>query len=744
MARVLFDGVVQGVGFRPFIYRAAVDHGLAGYVRNLGAKGVEVVVEGSGDEIRSFINTVEEGPPLSEVRELKVEWGSPRGFEGFSISGSSEDGSGSGVVPPDTAICSDCLMDIHGEGRFSGYWATSCVNCGPRFCVLRKMPYDRENTSMSSFELCSDCKDDYNDPGDRRYHAQTIACAECGPSHYRVPGCSEEPIKSVAEDILDGDIVAVKGAGGTHLVCLAREKEVRVLRDRLDRESQPFAVMAPDIESVGRFARLSDVEREVLSSNRRPIVLLEKKRPFKLAGNLSPQLHTIGVMLPYSGTHQLLFNWVDRPVVMTSGNMPGRPMHIKNDEILSMLGDVADSFLLHDREIVNRCDDSVLRMHGDKKRFIRRSRGFVPESIELPVSSSSVLGLGPMLDNTVAVGFEGDCVVSQYIGDLDNPDVFSYYRDSIERLLDITGLGFPETIVRDLHPQYKSSVYAEEIGDPVKVQHHHAHIASVMGEHSLRRVIGIAVDGAGYGEDGSVWGGEVLYSELDGYEKVGGLSSSLMPGGDLAAVYPSRMVAGILYPDDGLRGVLEGLWFKGGEKEIDILLRQLEQDVNVFRTSSAGRFLDAVSALLGVCYKRGYEGEPAMKLEALASRGDALDIDIPFKESEGGLFVDSRRLLRRIIGLKDRAPNRDVAATAQTALARGLTEIALMKAREYGVDAIAVSGGVSYNEMFMKEVGRLVDESPFDFFVNEKLPPGDGGVSYGQVVVGSSLSGDGD
>ncbi|WGI16723.1 carbamoyltransferase HypF [Methanonatronarchaeum sp. AMET-Sl] len=740
-AEILVDGVVQGVGFRPFVYRSAVALGLDGFVRNLGAMGVEVVVEGERAEIESFIDCLRsDGPPLSDVREVEVSWGGVEGLSGFDIAGSSGEGSGAGVVPPDTAVCGDCLDDIRGGGRFGGYWATSCVNCGPRFTVVEDLPYDRENTSMSVFEMCSACREEYRDPGDRRYHAQTIACPDCGPTIYRVPSCDDSPIRVVARDILEGSVVAVKGSGGTHLVCLAEEKPVGLLRERLGRGRQPFAVMAPDLDVVEGFAEVSDVEEEVLKSIKRPIVLLEKNSSFPLPDNLAPGLHTVGVMLPYSGIHHLLFDFIDKPVVMTSGNLPGRPMHVKNDEILSELGDVCDSFLLHDREIVSRCDDSVLRLHGDNKRFIRRSRGFVPQPLGIPVSGGPVFGFGAELDNTVAIGVGGECVVSQYVGDVDSPLVFSYFKEVVQHLLDLTGCSLPELIVCDLHPGYRSSRYAREIGSPIEVQHHHAHIASVMGEHDVERVVGIAVDGAGYGEDGSVWGGEVLLAGLDSFERVGGLSNSLMPGGDAAAIYPSRMVAGILYPFDGLRDLLSGLWFRHGSDEVESVIQQLEGSFNVFRTSSAGRFLDGVAALLGVCYHRSYEGEPAMKLEAIASEGEPVSLDISFVEEDGLIKVDTRELFIDLIDLMDDYPKKDVAATAQVSLARGLAEIAVETAVEHDVDNIAVSGGVSYNKMIMDEIKSYVrgSDEGLSVLVNERVPPGDGGVSYGQVVVGAA------
>ncbi|OUJ18573.1 Hydrogenase maturation factor HypF [Methanonatronarchaeum thermophilum] len=736
----MVDGVVQGVGFRPFVYRSAVGLGLDGFVRNLGALGVEVVVEGEIDSIESLIDCIEnEGPPLSDVREVDVCWMDVEGLCGFEIAGSFDGGDGVGVVPPDTAVCSDCLNDIKRGGRFGGYWATSCVNCGPRFTVVRDLPYDRDNTSMSSFEMCGDCRSEYTDPLDRRYHAQTIACSVCGPSVFRVPGCDDDPVRVVAGDVLSGKVVAIKGCGGTHLVCLAREEPVGLLRDRLGRDSQPFAVMAPDLDVVGSFAEVGGDEREVLTSIRRPIVLLDKKRPFPLSGEIAPGLHNVGVMLPYSGIHHLLFSYLDEPVVMTSGNMPGRPMHIENDVILDELSGVVDSFLLHDREIVNRCDDSVLRLHGGNKRFIRRSRGFVPESLSIPVSGDPVLAFGAELDNTVAVGKDGECVVSQYIGDVDDPRVFGYMKEGVENLLGVTGIEMPDSVVCDLHPEYRSSRYAREVGSPVMVQHHHAHIASVMGEHDVDRVVGIAIDGAGYGLDGSVWGGEVLLAGLESFERVGGLSRSLMPGGDAAAYYPSRMVAGILYPFDGLKDVLSGLWFPHGGDEVDVVVQQLERSFNVFPTSSAGRFLDGVAALLDVCSKRSYEGEPAMKLEAVGKEGCPVDIDVPVVERDGLYRLDVREFMVKLLGLLDSYSRKDVAATAQVGLARGLVEIAVDEALDRGVDKIAVSGGVSYNELVMKEIVRYIDGvGDVDLLVNERVPPGDGGVSYGQVVVGSA------
>ncbi|MFQ5793601.1 MAG: carbamoyltransferase HypF [Candidatus Bipolaricaulia bacterium] len=749
--RITVNGIVQGVGFRPFIYRIAIANGLAGSVRNLGDAGVEIIVQGDPEDIDCFLHDLEvKQPPLSEIESLEVAAIRLNGrLTDFLILDSESGGTGSGTIPPDTAICAECVDDVRNFTRYHHYWATSCVNCGPRFTVIDRLPYDRERTSMVDFPMCSDCEAEYTDPLDRRYHAQTIACQTCGPQlSFNFDGC-EDPIGEAAGALKQGRIVAIKGIGGTHLSCDATdERAVSRLRRRRNRPMRPFALMATE-EMLSEIAIISDEELEMMRTFRRPIVILNRRNGSALASSIVPGLHNLGVMLPYSGLHYLLFDRIDFPLVMTSANMPGEPVLIENEEIEARLKEVADDFLLHDRRIVARCDDSVMRWSGGGWRLIRRSRGWAPAPIEvaLDLDCESILALGPELDVAAAVYADGRCYLSQYIGDVDNVETFNYLKQAIEHLLRITGQSMPEYIACDLHPQFMTTRLAEELGGQVTpVQHHHAHIASVLGEHDLERTVGIALDGIGYGADGRVWGGEVLIATRSDFDKVGGLSNVPMPGGDVATQYPARMVAGILYASrkysrDELRDILSRhVEFRHGTTELEVVLQQLRAGINTFETSSAGRFLDAVSALLGICDERTYEGEPAMKLESAAVAGNALDIPLNFDVDGGRKLLNVPALFEEILRLKRKRAVEDVAATAQHALARGVARIAIEAAEANRIPTISLSGGVAYNDRIASAIKAEVETAGYRFYTNEKLPCGDGGISFGQVVAAGAKS----
>lgn len=742
--KISVRGIVQGVGFRPFVYRIAVENGLFGSVKNLGDAGVEILVQGEPGQIERFLRDLElRKPPLAEIEELRIEELPLDGRElgPFRIERSQAGEGSSGTIPPDTAICAECLEDIGGNSRYRGYWATSCTNCGPRFTTIRALPYDRERTSFAEFPMCPACAREYTDPLDRRYHAQTIACPACGPRLYFNGSPDGDPILEAARALRAGRIVAIKGLGGTHLACDAtNEAVVSRLRERLGRPAQPFALMATEAQ-LPQLAEVSPKEWEMLRSPRRPIVVLNKRRGSPLAPSVAPGLHNVGVMLPYTGLHYLLFAHLTFPLVMTSANMPGRPMLIENREIEERLEGIADDFLLHDREIVARCDDSVLR-YSLGWRFIRRSRGWVPTPLELDLGEEPILALGAELNNTFTLYLDRRCYLSQHIGHVDDLETFQFLREAIAHLLAITGAKLPRVVACDLHPRFLTTRLARELGEKViPVQHHHAHIAAVLGEHGLEKAVGIAVDGVGYGTDGQIWGGEVLLAERADFRRIGGLRSVPMAGGDLATRFPARMAAGLLFAA-GVRGpelaglLQENLLFRS-PRELELVERQLERGLNLFWTSSAGRFLDAVSALLGVCSERTYEGEPAMKLEAAARGGRPIELELPFALEEGRRVLDTPALFLRLLELKVKGRHRlaDLAATAQWALAAGLARLAVQAARENGLPAIALAGGVAYNEAITHIIKSEVEQAGLRLYVNEKVPCGDGGVSFGQAVV---------
>ncbi|KXA91677.1 hypothetical protein AKJ57_00265 [candidate division MSBL1 archaeon SCGC-AAA259A05] len=739
-AEILIQGIVQGVGFRPFIYRLADDIGISGTVKNLGDAGVEVVLEGTEEDIQEFLARLrEENPPLSEIQSVIVSRSKPEGLEEFCILKSTHGGGGSGTIPPDTAMCEKCLEDMRNpDSRYHEYWATSCVDCGPRFTVIKELPYDRPRTSMEEFPMCDECESEYEDPTDRRHHAQSIACPNCGPQIFSIPP-SQNPIFKTAEVLREGGIVAIKGIGGTHLACDAfNDEAVRRLKRGLRRLHKPLAIMARDLEMIGKFASFDEKEERVLKSIRRPIVVLDQIENSPLSPEVARGLHNVGVMLPYSGVHHLLFDRIDFPIVMTSANLTGMPMIVKNNKIISELGNIADFMLLHNRKIVARCDDSVVRFSGGTKKFLRRSRGWAPSPLRLELGNEPMLALGAELDNTIALYADGNCFVSQYIGDIDNLSTFKFLENTIDHLTSITNMEVPERVTCDLHPDFITTDLAEEISkDRVRVQHHHAHLASVMGEKKIQETIGIAADGIGYGSDGTIWGGEVLHVTRSDFDRLGSLSPMLMPGGDLASKYPSRMIAGILYESSDLNEILENhAEFPGGKEEQKIVEKQVSSGFNSPTTTSAGRALDAVSSLLDVCQERTYEGEPAMKLESLAAQGTPLNLEPELESQDDRIVLNVQSLFEGLIEFEEEGKKReDIAATAQDVLARGLAEIAVDCAEDLHIDIVALSGGVAYNDAISRRIRESIKESELEFITNERLPCGDGGISLGQLVV---------
>ncbi len=739
--RIQVEGTVQGVGFRPFVYRIAVRHGLSGYVRNLGEAGVEIEVEGPPSALDQFLAALrEEKPPLAEIERINIQKLAPSGERTFRILPSRDSGEGSGLIPPDTATCPHCLRDIlDPNSRFHGYWATSCTDCGPRFTVVEALPYDRPRTAFRDFPLCPECERDYKDPLDRRYHAQTIACPACGPklSFVRegreIPG---DPILLALEALREGRILAIKGLGGTHLACEAtREEVVAELRRRLGRPAQPFALMARE-DQIPLFAEPNEEEWKLLRSPRRPIVVLLHK-PGYLAPSVAPGLHTVGVMLPYSGLHHLLLRGLPFPLVMTSANFPGRPMLIENVRILEELASVADAFLLHNRRIVARCDDSVVRMGPTGPVFLRRSRGWVPEPIPLDLGEEPLLALGGDLNVTFALYARGKIFLSQHIGNTEELETLEFLREALDHFLRLLGLSLPRKIACDLHPAFPTRRLAEELGEAIPVQHHVAHVAGLAGEHRVQELVGIAMDGYGYGVDGTAWGGEVILWRRGEFKRVGHLRPVPMPGGDLAALRPGRMAASLLFAA-GLPPEESGL----PKEELQLVLAQIERGVNAPLATSAGRFLDAVAAWLGICKERTYEGEPAMKLEAFAAKGRALPLEPPLVPSGGGLVVDTVALFRELWKLRKKgARPEDLAATAQAALARGLARIAVGAAQEAGIPRVGITGGAAVNFALSQTVREEVERAGLRFLAHRRVPPGDGGLSFGQLLQASWLLG---
>ncbi len=749
LADILVKGIVQGVGFRPFVYRLAIENGLLGFVQNRGDAGVRITVEGQRPDIERFITQLKtRKPPLCEIHGLTVTYrDGAEGFSTFEIKESSRGGSEKGsTIPPDISICSQCLGEMLDPKNVRyRYFFITCTDCGPRYTIIRRLPYDRANTSMLPFKMCSNCEREYYFPDDRRFHAQTNACPGCGPRLFLTDNvgkpvdCGDPTVK--AGQLLDeGCVLAVKGNGGFHLVCSTTNPEpLSRLRRVKTRKTKPFAIMARNLQTVRSFAEVNVLEAELLESYSKPIVLLKKSKRYFLSELVSPSLHTVGVMLPYSGLHHLLFDSTREPaLVMTSANQPNEPIIIEDDVARKMLGGIVDYFLLHNRVIEQRCDDTVLRVVGGKRTFIRRSRGFAPAPIHLKVQSTKdALALGAELNATCCILTSGRAYISQHIGDVETPETLQFLGQAAQHLLGLTKAQ-PGCVACDLHPRFSTTFLAKQLGDrwgipTVRVQHHHAHLSKLMAEHGVGEAVGIVCDGYGYGSDGGAWGGEVLYSDMESFKRLGHLQEQPMAGGDLATRYPLRMVAGILHGRVDTASLLlkRSQHIPHGTAEVEVMMKQLKSG-RVPVTSSCGRILDAVSALLGICYERTYEGEPAMKLEALAARGrDILRLDV--KVNRG--VVDTGNLLEELYENLGRVSMQDLAFSAQSYLARSLGELAVEAAQSEDVSVIGFTGGVACNEHISNTIRSVVEERGFAFLAHDKVPPGDGGISLGQAVV---------
>ena len=738
--KILTQGIVQGVGFRPYIYRLATGLNLKGYVRNLG-NVVEIVLE--GENIGQFIERLpKELPPIAKITDIHIEDIDSENYSDFTIIESSDSYSGISVIPPDIAICDACLSEIRNpkDRRFK-YPFNACTDCGPRFTVIESVPYDRNKTSMDEFPLCDDCMEEYTDPLNRRYHGEAICCSNCGPQMAIYDKNSlidcENPIKKGAEILKAGEILAIKGIGGTHLVVDAYNDEaISELRNRLNRPNQAFAVMSKDLESIQNYAQLSQKEIKTITSNKRPIVILKKNNDYPFPDSLSPGLHNIGVMLPYSPMHYLLFDEGEIDTyVMTSANIPGEPMMIENEEIISGISDYA---LVHNRKILNRCDDSVIRFRNNELSFIRRSRGYTPEpyTINYDVNDKNVLALGPELDVTFSIAKDNIVYPSQHIGNTNKPKTLNFLKEAIENMERITKIDEFDIIACDMHPHFFTTRLAHELSERygaevLPVQHHHAHSVALANDSAIDEMIVIAADGVGYGSDGTSWGGEILYTDIKSFERLGHLQPQLMPGGDVATRFPARMLASILKDPELVKPYSE--YFKYGEIEIKNIFKQIEAGINVGKTTSTGRVLDSMAVALEICHERTYEGECSMKLES-AAYYSTKDLEIPVIIEANQL--NTTEILKEVVRLYQNGEKKaDVASAGQIAVAKGLSELAIKAAEDKKLTNIGATGGVFYNEAITDTVKNYIEGNGYEFIQHKNTCAGDGSVSLGQAIV---------
>jgi len=711
--RLRITGVVQGVGFRPFLHRLAARHDLAGFVLNDG-KGVVAEVEGEPESISAFVGGVHEDPPaLATVKGITAEPIEPLGESDFRIERSAG-GEATAMVPADVATCHQCLEELFDPAdRRHRYPFINCTQCGPRFTIVERVPYDRPNTTMSRFEMCERCRAEYEDPGDRRFHAEPIACPACGPQ-LRLGDATGAEALAVAVSLLKaGRIVAVKGIGGFHLACDASgEAAVARLRERKQREEKPLAVMALDAESV---ADLTRRERELLTSRRRPIVIGRKRATAPLASGVAPGSGWIGVMLPYSPLHHLLCSDFGGPLVMTSGNRSDEPIAYEDRDAEERLADVADAFLRHDRPIHRRCEDSVVRAAFP----VRRSRGFAPDSLPLPDASDvAVVATGAELKSTFCVARGGDAFLSPHLGDLDTEAAYRAFRTDLALYLEMLGAQ-PELIAHDLHPDYLSTRWAlEQDVERVEVQHHHAHAAACLAENGeAGPALALVFDGTGYGTDGTIWGGELLRCDLAGFERVANLAPVPLPGGTAAIREPWRAAASYLELAD--RPVPFERWAQVRES-----LR-----VNAPLSSGMGRLFDAAAALLGLREKVSYEGQAAIELEQLAGETDAEPYEC---RRDDGLIYGVDLIAAVHDDLEAGRPPSEIAA----AFHEGVAEAAALACADAAEPrTVALSGGSFQNLRLLESTRRRLANLGFRVLTHSLVPPNDGGISYGQAAV---------
>jgi hydrogenase maturation protein HypF len=730
-----------------------VRNGLAGYVRNRGDAGVEILLEGKENAIKSFMHDLKEKkPPLAQIHGVTTTTLKGKNkHEKFTIYKSSEETALSGsVIPPDIAICNECLAELRDpkNPRYE-YFFITCTNCGPRFTIIERLPYDRENTTMRGFPLCGFCQKEYAEPLNRRFHAQTVACPKCGPRAYLTTRNGEvisnkDPVREAGRLLSEGFTLAIKGYGGFHVAAsIIKEKPLLALRKAKHRRTKPFAIMARSLAAIKTFAEVTAKEEELLTSYAHPIVLLNKKSQFDLSPLVAPGLHNIGVMLPYTGLHYMLFDHVgDAAFAMTSANPPNQPIAKDDDEALKTLGGTVDYFLFHNRKIAYRCDDSVMRLHGSHLALIRRSRGFAPAPIMLKEKAKRcVVGLGGELNNVACVLLENKAFLSQHVGDVENVETRAFLQEATNHLIRLTN-SHVDAIACDLHPKFTTTNLARELAEKndwqlIPMQHHHAHVAALMMEHGVEEIVGVACDGYGYGVDGEAWGGEILLCtrESADFKRLAHLEPQPLLGGDAATRYPLRMAAGILNKKVNVEDWLlrNSRRLPHGETEAKLMLLQLRKTSGIVETTSCGRVLDAVAAVLGVCYERTYEGEPAMKLESAAVKGkDALKM-MPIINGDA---LDTTLLLSAVYANRDKMPKADLAYSAHAYLAKGLASLAVEKALEHGVKIVGFSGGAACNAILASLMRETVEAAGLRFLVHEAVPAGDGGVSFGQAVVG--------
>ncbi len=740
--RLKIRGIVQGVGFRPFVFKLANKFELKGWVLN-SSSSVIIHIEGNKEKLKEFITSLkEEKPSPAVIEDISVEDTEFEGFEKFEIRESIEVKDEFQPISPDLATCDDCLRELFDpKDRRYLYPFINCTNCGPRFTIIEDIPYDREKTTMKFFKMCEDCEREYRDPMDRRFHAQPNACPVCGPQvEYRKGEMVEKEkwLEKVLEDLKNGLIVAIKGLGGFHLACDAlNENAVQRLREKKLRRDKPFAVMMKDIEMVEEYCFLGEKEKELLLSPKRPILLLRERRDCRIAKSVAPNQKYQGVMLPSTPIHHIILNFYQKPLVMTSGNITEEPIAMENEEALERLKGIADSFLLHNRGIYSRYDDSVARVIFDEEILLRRARGYAPFPVYLPFEVDEILACGAELKNTFCLTKKNYAFLSQHIGDLENIETMESFLKTLElfkRLFRVE----PQIVAYDLHPGYLSTQYALSLENVklIGIQHHHAHMASCMIENGyMGKAIGVSFDGTGYGIDGKIWGGEFLLGDFKNFERRGHLSYVPLSGGEETIRKPYRMaLCYLLSISDNLPSYLPENFLRVLEdKEINALKSMIENDFNTVMTSSSGRLFDAVSAVLGIRQINSYEAQSAMELEMIADENEMGHYPI---EVIDNLIFDQLSIFNSVLeDIKKRVEREKISARFHNTIAQIILKGCKVLRDSDGVNTVALSGGVFQNLYLFKKVINILKGRGFSVLYHKKVPTNDGGISLGQAII---------
>lgn len=755
--KIQLTGRVQGIGFRPAVYRLAAKLHLAGLVYN-DTKGVTIEIQGLSTQVNRFLKRLKTGgdlPALSDIKSLQTEDINPLESEtGFTITQSDPTGTPLSQVTADIATCPDCLREMRDQNDFRfNYPFINCTNCGPRYSIVKTIPYDRPNTTMSPFVMCDRCASQYRDVNDRRFHAQPVACPNCGPKirltdsdGKTIETDNAKVIAAAAQMLKDGKVLAIKGIGGFHLAANALDNEaVLRLRNRKKRDHKPFAMMADTIDKIKKYAKVDQLAEKILKSPESPIVLLPKIKNCRIASAAAESVNTFGFMLCYAPLHYLLFAQGLDVLVMTSGNISDEPLICKNDKALELLGDAADAFIMHDREIYRQVDDSIVHFINGEPVLLRRARGYVPTPIITETSSDkNILATGSDLKNTFCYVKANQMIVSEHIGDMEDANVYHHYIESVKHLAGLFEIE-PKVIACDLHPGYFSTAYAESLKDVeiIRVQHHWAHIASVLAEHGLdKKVIGLGCDGTGYGTDGAVWGCECMIADLENFERIGHLMYYPLPGGDIAAKEAVRPAIALLdqaYGDDFNLDDLNWLLKKidPDTRKHKVISEQIKKGLNTISTSSLGRVFDAVAAIVGLGNYNNFQAQLPIALEAAIDTKTEKYYDFDINtDSDGTYLLDLRKMFRQIIDdVRRGASVAIVSVKFHNCLARGLLELAKKARQKTDINTVTLSGGVFCNRYLTNRLIMLLNDVEFRVLFNRIIPSNDGGISLGQAQI---------